>query len=83
MIRHLESFANDEKEIDAKELMTDYNLDVICRTGFGVEANSFTNVDDNLLTQMVCLNLLIESVIFKNCFGIIIPQNFISESNPI
>ena len=71
MIRHLESFANDEKEIDAKELMTDYNLDVICRTGFGVEANSFTNVDDNLLTQMVCLNLLIESVIFKNCFGII------------
>ena len=58
MIRHLESFVTDGKEIDAKELMTDYNLDVICRTGFGVEANSFTNTDDNLLTQMVCISIL-------------------------
>ena len=41
------------KEIDAKELMTNYNLDVICSTGFGIEANCFNSTEDSLLVQMV------------------------------
>ena len=52
MMEYLKSFAKDGKEINAKEMLTTYNLDVICSAGFGIEAKSFAN-PDNRLTEMV------------------------------
>jgi hypothetical protein len=53
MIEYLKPFAKEGKEINCKEMLTTYNLDVICSAGFGIEAKSFSN-PDNRLTEMVC-----------------------------
>ena len=52
MIEYLKPLANEGKEINAKDMLTTYNLDVICSAGFGIEANSFAD-PDNKLTEMV------------------------------
>ena len=52
-MEYLEKVESEEKEIDAKELMTNYNLDVICTTGFGIKANCFSSSEDSKLIQMV------------------------------
>ena len=52
-MEYLEKVESEGKEIDAKELMTNYNLDVICTTGFGIKANCFSNSEDSKLIQMV------------------------------
>ena len=59
---HLKRDGTEGKEIDAKELMTNYNLDVICSTGFGIEANCFNNSEDSLLVQMVSFSSYIISL---------------------
>jgi len=41
----MESYAKDEVEFDAKDLMTSYTLDVIASAGLGIEANAFTDRD--------------------------------------
>ena len=52
MMEYLKPFATEGKEINAKEMLTTYNLDVICSAGFGIQAKSFAN-PDNKLTEMV------------------------------
>ena len=56
-MEYLEKVENEGKEIDAKELMTNYNLDVICTTGFGIKANCFSDSEDSKLIQMVSKKL--------------------------
>ena len=57
LIEYLEKVEDEGKEIDAKELMTNYNLDVICTTGFGIKANCFSDSEDSKLIQMVSKKL--------------------------
>ena len=57
LMEYLEKVENEGKEIDAKELMTNYNLDVICTTGFGIKANCFSDSEDSKLIQMVSKKL--------------------------
>ena len=52
MMEYLKPLAKEGNDINAKEMLTTYNLDVICSAGFGIEAKSFAN-PDNKLTEMV------------------------------
>ena len=56
MIEYLSDFARDGKDINAKEMLTSFNLDVICSVGFGIEAKSFSN-SESKLTEMVRLKM--------------------------
>ena len=55
MIQFLSCYADEGKDINGKDIMTNYALDVICSTGFGIEAECFTN-PDNKLKEMVMYN---------------------------
>ena len=44
-VRHLEKYADEDLEFEAKEMMTKYSLEVIASTGFGVEAKAFADPD--------------------------------------
>ena len=59
MIEFLASYADEKKDIDGKDMMTNYALDVICSTGFGIEAECFTN-PDNKLKEMVMYNPVVQ-----------------------
>ena len=56
MIEYLRDFARDGNEINAKEMLTSFNLDVICSVGFGIEAKSFSD-SESKLTEMVRLKM--------------------------
>ena len=56
MIQYLDEFADKGKEIHAKNMLANYTLDVICSTGFGIQANSFTD-PDNKIVEMVGLKI--------------------------
>lgn len=71
MVRFLEVFATGGLEMNAKEIMTNYNIEVICRTSLGVEPNCFSNSDDDHLTQMVCF-VFIEYFMYKNSLVLIL-----------
>ena len=43
MIEHLDKYADEGLEFETKEMMAKYSLEVIASTGFGVEANAFTD----------------------------------------
>ena len=42
-VAYLEDFADKGLEIETKELMTKFSLEVIASTAFGVEANAFSD----------------------------------------
>ena len=56
MIEYLRDFARDGNEINAKEMLTSFNLDVICSVGFGIEAKSFSD-SESKLTEMVRMKM--------------------------
>ena len=55
MIEYLQNFANEGKEINAKEMFAMYNLDVICSTGFGIESKSFTDPENKMMEMVYFL----------------------------
>ena len=42
---HLQRFAKEDLEFDTKEMMSKFSLEVVASTGFGVEANAFSDPD--------------------------------------
>ena len=86
MIEYLRDFARDGKEINAKEMLTSFNLDVICSVGFGIEAKSFSN-SESKLTEMVRLKMGrtrngLRSVTVLNCKVLKCIMNFIEYNDP-
>lgn len=57
MIEYLQSFAKEGKEINAKEMLTNYTLDVIWSTGFGIESKAFTDPESKMVEMVKKLYL--------------------------
>jgi hypothetical protein len=51
-VDHLEGLSNLNSELDAKDLMLKYNLDIITNAGLGVNLNSFKD-PENLIRKNV------------------------------
>ena len=55
-VKYLETFDKSNKEFECKELFTLYSIDVVATSGFGMEANTFS--DPNcMFKDQVCVNL--------------------------
>jgi len=50
MTTHLKSISG--QDVDAKQLIMDFALEIIASCGFGIEANSFSKREDNIIKEM-------------------------------
>ena len=53
---YLEKFASTGQEFEAKELFTNYSVDVVATTGFGVEGKTFSD-PNSVVRYQVCIIL--------------------------
>ena len=55
MVEYLQNIAKEGKDINCKDMLTMYNLDVICSTGFGIESKSFTDPENKMMEMVYFL----------------------------
>ena len=49
----LANYAKDEITFEAKNLITNYNIDVVCNAGFGIEANALLDPEGSMIKDQV------------------------------